>query len=339
MPIIRKKLGGRTYRKFVLRKPTAVRKTFKKGGSRTMTMTRRRRFKSKKAYRNKKIKLFKRKKRIQQLADNSPWIISATDLPLNYNVAAGAVGPFNLVTTGNTDSTTVSQASPMHPVYVAPGDYRADIYGTLQLARGGASPVPGQDVNINQIKWRFQIRNNGNIAANVDYYQLRERNSRSDLTRDSFLEIYGAGLSAAGLLPGNSPLMLNPYKLDYITHRYVIIKKTRRLLPGEKWDFTYYTPIRGIHSTTKLLDRNQSRKTTYHGCLIYGDPVHHKTTDACSTAPCTVDVIVSNYIKVKRIEEPTFVNTMIASDNLVPVPALDVEFVAAFANAATAFSG
>jgi len=337
MPSIKKKLGGRTYKSLVLAQPTAARKAFKKGGSRTKTMTKKRRFKTKKQVRNVKMKEFKAKKYIQQLADTNPWVISASDLPLNFNVLSGVVGAFNFATTGLSETSTSATATVNNPVFVATGDYRTDLAAAMYLSRGGA-PSNAQSLNIDQIKWRFQIRNNGNIACNVDYYKLRERRSRNATTLDTFTEIYGNGLTTAGLGVTNSPLMLNPYKLDYITHRYVIKKKSKRLLPGEKWDIYYYTPVRGVHSSTTLLDRFQNNYTTYHGALIYGDPVHDQTTRVCTTAPCALDVIVSHYIKVKRIDNNANVNTTIASDNLLPA-VNPVQFVSAFANATTAFQG
>lgn len=337
MPKIVKKLGGRPYRKFVQSKPTAVRKAFKKGGSFTKTVTRRRRFKSKKAYRNKKIRQFKRKKYIQKLADTSPWIVSCADYPLQSNIASGAVQPYSLLTTGYCNTLTNATVTNVTPIVCQDGNYRCDLNAAMQIARNGV-PLGGQDINIDKMKYKIQIRNNGNIACNIRYYRFHPRRSHGDAAFDTFQEVYAQGLVDAGIVSNTSPLMLDPFKLDYITSRYLIKTKFRRLLPGEKWVIYYQVPIRGIRNTTALIDRPQNWYTAYHGLLSYGDPCHDVNTNQVTTSQATLDMIVSYYIKVKKISDNTHVKQTIATDNL-PALVNAAEFVAAFANAATAFSG
>lgn len=271
-------------------------------------------------------------------ADDNPWNISVGDLPLQVNVATGEVHRTNLLTSGYYQGSS-GQANHdiTRQIKGRDGLYYSDIAAAFYNANG-SNIYNGQKVNIDTIQYQFQIRNNGNIACNIHYYQLRCRRSRSDTAADTFTEVFNLACTDQGLSTSDHALMLNPYKFDYLTRRYVIVKKVKRLLPGEKWTWNYKTPVKGFWSTTSLIDRQQTTKTTLHGLMIYGDPVHDVNTNQVTTAQAVLDIIVSNYVKVKKQDLPTQTNNTIVSDKL-PNLLNAAEFVSAFANAATAFSG
>lgn len=329
--------GGRKYNKVKLVRPTALRQRFKgKFGSKTKTT--RRKFKSKRKFVNIKRRQYKRYRKFQAKADDNPWVISANDLPTQINVASGECKPWSVVTTGLSTGTSNATATLVQPVKARDGLFYSDISAMIYNANGQSATFAAQKVHINQMKYRFQIRNNGNIAVNIQFYTLKNRRSRSDSAVDTFEEVWNAALSAASVSTTAQPIMLNPYKLDYITQRYVIKQKFRRLLPGEKWTFDYKVPLKGIWNTTALTDRSQNRWTAIHGIIAFGDPVHDSVTNQVSTSQATIDIITSNYSKCRKMDTPTQGNQTLVSDQL-PTLVNAAEFVSAFANVAGPFSG
>lgn len=273
------------------------------------------RYQGKKKVYNKKRKNWKKENRLKLAASTVPWKTYKVSYAATLNVLSGSLTPWEGITVGQYFSGILAGNRP----YYNGVNYSTDLHYAIHSIIADVNPdISPSLLQMKESTVVAEMRNNGNIACNLQFYKYRPRRDSDEiLTEGYFSETWLDSLSTHSITDPSPHV--TPFDLKDFTQRMVITKSWKvRLLPGEK--YTCRLSLKNLVGKTDVLGNTENpikaRYTKYIGMLARGDPSHENLTQTTvSTSPVKLDIIRMFTITARPVALTT-VNPFTQMDNL-----------------------